>query len=129
MRREGEIRKVYSHFNVEAEFFYPDFEQDIIHRLRSVDSSVLGIVFNPEALHTFEEEIIMQLRELHLPLVGIYMNISSKNGEVEKKFHMLNPPPVILFGCKEVSYHMALVAILEISYRVKDVRKRNERIN
>ena len=116
---EREIRGVYSRFNIEAEFFRPEFEQDIIRRLKNVDAGTLGIVLNPDSLQTFKDEIVSQLNDLKLPVVGIHRDIAGRNGDSDDSLYMLNPRPVILFGFEDDAYYMAMVAILEISHQLK----------
>ena len=120
---ELEIREVYSRFNIEAEFFHPEIEQDIVHRLKNVDAGTLGIILNPDSLHTFKDEIISQLNDLKLPVVGVHRDITGRNGDRDDALHQLNPHPVVLFGFDDDLYYMAMVAILEISHQIKKKRK------
>ncbi|RDU71050.1 type II 3-dehydroquinate dehydratase [Helicobacter aurati] len=130
MKNFAQSQKAPNGENIELEFFQSNFEGEIIDKLQEcVGGDFEGIIMNPGGLSHTSISIADAIVASGLPVVEAHLsNIHAR--ELERRTSVTAAVSVgIISGFGPLSYHLALIAIINVANEIKALKQNGAQPN
>lgn len=107
---------------VEVEFFQSNLEGEIVDRIQECLGTVDGIMINPAAYSHTSIAIKDALSAVSLPVVEVHISNIYKREEFRQKSVTAGASTGVISGFGPFSYHMGLIALMQIIAEIKAVQ-------
>ncbi|STQ87068.1 type II 3-dehydroquinate dehydratase [Helicobacter muridarum] len=130
MKSFAQSQKAPNGESIDIEFFQTNFEGEIIDKLQEcIGSDFDGIIMNPGGLSHNSISIADAIVASGLPVVEAHLsNIHAR--EIERRTSVTGAVSVgMIAGFGPLSYHLSLIAIINIAAEIKELKKNNPQQN
>jgi len=125
---ERNMKIVAEQAGVEIEFYQSNHEGDIVDTIQECIGMVDGIIINPGAYTHYSIAILDALRAVNLPVVEVHLSNIARREDYRRKSITAEGAIGIVSGFGPYSYHLALLAMLQILDEVAKRREQHETI-
>ena len=114
---------------IEIEFFQSNLEGEIVDRIQECLGDADGIIINPAAYSHTSIAIRDAIAAVEIPTIEVHISNIHAREEFRRKSVTAEVCAGVITGMGPFSYHLALIAILQIMQEIKALKEQQQQQN
>ncbi|NLY03846.1 MAG: type II 3-dehydroquinate dehydratase [Campylobacter sp.] len=119
----AQMKAVAEQAGFEIEFFQSNFEGEIIDRIQECLGDADGIIINPAAYTHTSIAIRDAIAAVQMPTIEVHISNTSRREEFRQKSLISEVSTGQIIGFGPISYHLAVVGIIQILNQIEAIKK------